>query len=69
MATRITVLIKDHPNGGIPVIGYKSKEEYREAYLSAREAKSDTLTIQDSDGDYAVFVLSEVQGMYIETID
>lgn len=68
MATRLTVIVRHHPNGGIPVIGPKSKEEYYDLYTKARKDEASTFGITDKDGDLAVFVLDEIQGIYFETV-
>lgn len=47
----------------------KSREEYREFFTKAIQEKASTLTITDEDGDYHIFVVSEIKGFVIQEID
>ena len=67
MSSRITVLIRNHPAGGVVIENApKDRTEYFLQFAKAIDERLATLTVKDVDGDYFVFVPSEIQGFTIE---
>lgn len=67
MACRIAVVLKGQ-EPGTPIVGPKTRDEYREAFTKAIAEKFSTITVTDEDGDYYVLVVDQIQAFAVESI-
>lgn len=47
----------------------KTRDEYRGFFTKAIQEKASTLTVTDEDGDFHIFVVSEIKGFVIQELD
>ncbi|AIW02625.1 hypothetical protein SEA_EVY_132 [Streptomyces phage Evy] len=67
MSSRIAVVLKGQ-TPGTPIIGPKTRDEYREAFTKAIQEKASTITVTDEDGDYYILVVDQIQAFAVESI-
>lgn len=68
MSCRIVVVLKGDTQIQ-PIIGNRSREQYREAFTQAIKEKSSTISIVDQDGDYHIVVVDEIKAFVVALID
>ncbi|QNN98372.1 hypothetical protein SEA_LILMARTIN_134 [Streptomyces phage LilMartin] len=68
MSARITVLVRNHPNGGIPVIAPGERDEYQSQFTNAILTGQTLVSVTDSDGDHFNFVVADIQGFMVESL-
>ena len=68
MSARVTVLVRNHPNGGVPVHLPGDREEYQSKFVKAILTGEKLVSLVDSDGDHFNFVVSEIQGFTVEAL-
>lgn len=68
MSARITVLVRNHPNGGIPVVAPGDRDDYQSQFTNAIMSKMPLVSVVDEDGDHFNFVVDDIQGFMVESL-